>query len=73
MIVVAKGDGVCDAQARLSVGALVAESFESPVLEEDARNVGELFAERRGLGENTRRIALGKRGTPQGAKPAPPG
>ena len=73
LIVVKKGDGVRDAQARLSIGAVVAESFESPVLGEDARDVGELFAERRGLGTSARRIALGKRGIPQGAKPAPPG
>ncbi|MDI1490433.1 MAG: hypothetical protein OHK93_001636 [Ramalina farinacea] len=73
LVVVAKGDGVRDAQARLSIGALVAESFESPVLGEDARDVSELFAERRGLGQSARRIALGKRGTPQGTKPALPG
>lgn len=73
LMIVAKDDGVRDAQARLNVGAVVAESFESPVLGEDARNVSELFAERRGLGERARRIALGKRGTPQGAKPALPG
>ena len=59
--------------ARLSVGAVVAESFESPVLGEDARDVAELFAERRGLGKSARRIALGKRGIRQGAKPALPG
>ena len=52
LIVVAKGDGVRDAQARLNVAAVVAESFESPVLGEDARDVGELFAERRGLGQS---------------------
>lgn len=69
LMVVARGDGVRDAQARLSVGAVVAESFESPLLGEDARNVGELFAERRGLGESARRIALGKRETSQGGEP----
>ena len=51
--------GVRDAQARMGLAALVAESFESPALGDNARDVEELFAERRGL--PTRRVALGKR------------
>ena len=51
------GIGVRDAQARLSVAAIVAESFEAPSLGEDARSVDDLFAERRG--RITRRVALG--------------
>ena len=51
------GGGVRDAQARLSVAAIVAESFEAPNLGEDARSVDDLFAERRG--QVTRRVALG--------------
>ena len=51
--------GVRDAQARLGLAALVAESFESPALGDDARDVSKLFAERRGM--PTRRVALGKR------------
>ena len=47
-----------DAQARLSMAAVVAESFESPGLGDDARCVDDLFAERRG--RMTRRVALGK-------------
>lgn len=49
---------VKDAQARLSVAAVVAESFENPALGDDARNTDELYAERRG--KVTRRVALGK-------------
>lgn len=49
--------GVRDAQARLSVAAIVAESFEAPNLGDDARSVDDLFAERRG--KVTRRVALG--------------
>lgn len=54
-----RGRGVRDAQARLSLAAVVAESFESPALADDAREVYELFAERRGLA--TRRVALTRR------------
>ena len=53
----AKGTGIRDAQARLSVAAIVAESFEAPNLGDDARSVDDLFAERRG--RVTRRVALG--------------
>ena len=49
--------GTRDAQVRLSVAAVVAESFEAPNLGEDARSVDDLFAERRG--QATRRVALG--------------
>ena len=49
--------GIRDAQARLSVAAIVAESFEAPSLGDDARSVDDLFAERRG--RVTRRVALG--------------
>ena len=52
------GSGVRDAQARLSVAAVVAEGFEPPSLGEDARSVDDLFAERRG--RVTRRVALGE-------------
>jgi len=48
--------GVRDAQARLSVAAIVAESFESPALGDDAMSVDDLFAERQG--KKTRRVAL---------------
>lgn len=51
------GGGIRDAQARLSVAAIVAESFEAPNLGDDARSVDDLFAERRG--KLTRRVALG--------------
>ena len=54
----ASGPGVRDAQARLSVAAIVAESFEAPSLGDDAKSVDDLFAERRG--RVTRRVALGK-------------
>lgn len=54
---IGRGVGVRDAQTRLSVAAIVAESFEAPSLGEDARSVDDLFAERRGL--VTRRVALG--------------
>jgi len=54
---IGRGVGVRDAQARLSVAAIVAESFEAPNLGEDARSVDDLFAERRG--RLTRRVALG--------------
>ncbi|KAL8666394.1 MAG: hypothetical protein Q9202_001417 [Teloschistes flavicans] len=59
VIAVRKGHGVKDAQARLSILAVVAESFESPAWGDDAKKVDMLFAERRG--EGTRRIALVKR------------
>ena len=61
LIAVRKGNGVRDAQARLSTLAVVAESFESPALGDDARDVNMLFAERRGRGESTRRVALVRR------------
>ena len=51
------GKRVRHAQARLSTPALVAESFESPALGDDAKSMDDLFAERRGL--PTRRVALG--------------
>lgn len=54
-----KAFGVRDAQARLSTLAVIAESFESPVWGDDAKNVDMLFAERRG--ESPRRIALTRR------------
>ncbi|KAI4109860.1 MAG: hypothetical protein LQ339_001644 [Xanthoria mediterranea] len=61
LIAVRKGNGVRDAQARLSTLAVVAESFESPALGDDARDINMLFAERRGRGESTRRVALVRR------------
>ena len=51
--------GVRDAQARLSINAVVAESFESPAWGDDATQTDELFAERRG--KAPRRIALSRR------------
>ena len=54
----ATATGIRDAQARLSIAAVVAESFEAPSLGEDARSVDDLFAERRG--QVTRRVALEK-------------
>lgn len=57
VLAVSKGECVKDAQARLSVAAVVAESFESPALGDDARDVDELYAERRG--RVTRRVGLG--------------
>ncbi len=59
MAAVVKGKGVRDAQARLSIDAIVAESFESPAWGDDATKIDELFAERRG--KATRRIALSRR------------
>jgi hypothetical protein len=53
-----KGKAVRDAQARLSVDALVAEAFESPALGDDDTKVELLYAERRGT--PTRRVVLGK-------------
>ncbi|KAL8787290.1 MAG: hypothetical protein Q9213_002281 [Squamulea squamosa] len=61
LIAVCKGRGVRDAQARLSTLAVVAESFENPAYGDDANDVDMLFAERRGRGESTRRIALVRR------------
>lgn len=52
-----RGGRVRDAQARLSVAAIVAESFEAPDLADDVRSVDDLFAERRD--KVTRRVALG--------------
>ena len=51
--------GVRDAQARLSIDAIVAESFESPAWGDDATQTDELFAERRG--QAPRRIGLSRR------------
>lgn len=56
LLAVFLGKGVRDAQARLSVAAVVAESFESPALGDDATQIDHLYAERRGL--PTRKIAL---------------
>ena len=53
-----------DAQARLSVAAIVAESFEAPNFGDDAQSLDDLFAERRG--RVPRRVAL-VRG-PQGGR-----
>ncbi|KAI4260118.1 MAG: hypothetical protein L6R42_004214, partial [Xanthoria sp. 1 TBL-2021] len=52
------GQNVQDAQARLSVADVVAESLENLALGDDARNVDGLYAERRG--KVTPRAALGK-------------
>ena len=54
---IVRGGRVRDAQARLSLAAIVAESFEAPDLADDARSVDDLFAERRG--KVTSRVALG--------------
>jgi hypothetical protein len=56
VLALSMGQGVKDAQARLSVAAVVAENFENPALGNDAHNVDELCAERRG--KVTRRVAL---------------
>ncbi|KAL8724067.1 MAG: hypothetical protein Q9166_008152 [cf. Caloplaca sp. 2 TL-2023] len=53
-----KGRSVRDVQARISTLAVVAESFESPAVGDNAKDVKMLFAQRRGRGESTRRIAL---------------
>jgi hypothetical protein len=42
------GQAVQDTQARLSIAAVVAESFENPALGDDAHDVDDLYAERRG-------------------------
>lgn len=55
------GERVRDAQARLSIAAVVAESFESPALGEDATTIDDLFAERRGL--KTRRVGITRMGS----------
>ena len=54
-----RGQGVRDAQVRLSLAAVVAESFESPALGDNATCIDELYAERRGLA--TRKVAISKR------------
>ena len=59
LLVLRLGSGVRDTQARLSSAAIVAESFESPALGDDATEVGDLYAERRGM--PTRRVAVVKR------------
>ena len=59
LIAVRKGDCVADAQARLTIKAVVAESFESPALGDDAPKVDELFAERRG--QKMRKVAIVRR------------
>ena len=59
VVAVMKGKGVRDAQARLSIDAIVAESFESPAWGFDATQIDELYAERRG--KPPRRIALSRR------------
>ena len=59
VVAVLMGDGVKDAQVRLSLDAVTAESFESPALGDDAKSVDELFAERRGF--PARKIALIRR------------
>ncbi|KAI9716401.1 MAG: hypothetical protein M1828_000343 [Chrysothrix sp. TS-e1954] len=59
LLVVILGRGVRDTQARLTMPAIIAESFESPALGDDAKSVEELYAERRGLAP--RRIALPRR------------
>ena len=56
---VVKGKGVRDAQARLSIDAIVAESFESPAWGDDATQIDKLYAERRG--KVIKRIALSRR------------
>ena len=47
--------GVRDAQVRLSVPAIVAESFGSPALGDDGMSMDDLFVERQG--KKTRRVA----------------
>ena len=56
---VASGRGVRDAQVRLSLAAIVAERFENPALGDDAREVDELYAERRGLA--TKKVTMKRR------------
>ena len=57
-IAILYGQGVNDAQVRLSTQAVVAESFESPAWGDDATKIDELFAERRG--KLTKRLAFAK-------------
>jgi hypothetical protein len=45
-----------DAQARLSIAAVVAVGFESPALGDDAHNVDDMYTERRG--KVTQRVVL---------------
>ena len=59
LLAIVRGHSVRDAQARLSVAAVVAESFESPALGDNATCIDDLYAERRGMA--TRRVALGRR------------
>ncbi|ERF72706.1 hypothetical protein EPUS_04759 [Endocarpon pusillum Z07020] len=59
VMAIAKGRGVRDAQVRLSLAAIVAERFENPALGDDAREIDELYAERRGLA--TRKVTLQRR------------
>ena len=54
-----RGQGVRDAQVRLSLGAVVAESFENPALGHDAKDIDGLYAERRGM--PSRKVAISKR------------
>ena len=62
VIAVSRGRRVRDAQARLSVAAIVAESFESPSWGEDARSIDNLFAERSGRMTRSVALAEGKNG-----------
>lgn len=48
-LVTARGFGVRDAQARLSLAAVIAESFENPSLGHYATEVDAVHAERRAL------------------------
>ena len=59
VMAVASGRGVRDAQVRLSLAAIVAERFENPALGDDAREVDELYAERRGLA--TKKVTMKRR------------
>jgi hypothetical protein len=60
ILAVTMGKAVRDAQARLSVDALVAEAFESYALGDDVTKAELLYAERRGM--PTSRVALGSNG-----------
>lgn len=55
----ARGLGARDVQARLSLAGVMAEGFENARLGDDAVDVEELYAERRGLG--TMRVAFDRR------------
>ena len=48
MTVVLVGQSVRDAQARLSLDAIVAEGFENPAPREDANDLNKLYAKRQG-------------------------